>query len=300
MNPELLERCKVVVRDAIAKLKSLNKSPKIFVKIARNLGDSLHGTPIFRHYKTKYPDCAIAFLTESRYLNAHELNKDIDVLMGLPDNLDPQVRIQLKRYIDERVQEIDFVLCPAVFPFGEVWASHRWSFPLINHQYYVNALIKLEEMQGDKKLHAPVSEEDLQYAERFVGGNSLIAMEYNSYSHTPAWGVKEFTIFSSLANKAGYKTVSFASKKEGIINGSIDGRGIDWRKTIAILSKCKAIVGIGSGITMLAGCATPIPLILEIGVSTSIDMKSMGYSDTAIRFDKIPNPDQVISTIRGN
>lgn len=76
----------------------------------------------------------------------------------------------------------------------------------------------------------------------------------------------------------------------------LDGRGLSWRKTIALLMKCKYFVGIGSGNTMLAACADT--KILEINVPDSINMKNCGYSNSVV-FNNC-QPKNVIEYIRGD
>jgi hypothetical protein len=218
----------------------------------------------------------MAFLTESRYVEAHSYNKDYNTFL-LPNDLNPQLRIKMGKYIMSL--QCDIKLCPAIFPFGEVWNTHKWSLPTISHQYYHNAGIKLPEMLGDKKLHAPVTPEDVAFAESFIKNRRCVAFEYVSYSHTPYWQMKEFSELQKLIGNE-YTCISFASPKEPLIPKTKDGRGMPWRRTIAILSQCKFLVGIGSGVTMLAACAKPQPTIIEVGVSEAISMCGCGYANS--------------------
>jgi ADP-heptose:LPS heptosyltransferase len=273
------DKCKHQIDIAITWLKAQSSTgPKIIAKVSRNLGDSLHFTPIARHYRCKYPECSIAFLTEARYVEVHRYNKDYSTFI-LPNDLDPQMRIKLGKYIMSL--PVDIKLCPAIFPFGEVWDSHKWRVPVIAHQYFHNAGIKLSEMLGDKKLHAPITPDDVAFAESFMKNKKYVAFEYVSYSHTPYWQTRQFSELQNLICGK-YTCISFASPKEPLVPKTKDGRGMPWRRTIAILSRCKFFVGIGSGITMLAACAKPQPTIIEVGVSDAISMSGCGYADSKL------------------
>jgi ADP-heptose:LPS heptosyltransferase len=266
-----------IINKAVEFLRKSNGSPKVLMKIYGNLGDSTNATAIAKHYKLKYPNCVIAFVTKNLYLNAYELNKDFDAIFGLPIGLNPQERIKNGEYITNNFNDVDFRLCPAVFPFGEVWNTHAWSLPAISHQFFSNAKIIVSEMLGDRKLNIPVSDEDLKFANEFIKNKRCIGIEYVSYSHTPFWKYTDFINFVKLMKNNGIESITFAGTNEGLIPGTMDGRGMSWRRTVATLSKCKYMIGIGSGITMLATAARPTPAIIELGVSSSISMTSCGY-----------------------
>lgn len=286
------------VKDSVEWLKNQKTDMRIIIKQTRNLGDTLHITPIARHYKTLNPKCKIAFLVGNAYANVHMLNKDFDRIVPIDSKLNPQERIMIGKYMKSSITGIDKVLCPSIFPFGEVWKSHAWSWPIISHQYFSNGEIQPGKILGGGKLHAPVAREDLEFAENFVGKNKCIGLEYNSYSHPVPWNRDRFSNFIDFARKNGYICISFAGKNEGLLPNTRDGRGMSWRRTIAVLSKCHYMVGIGSGITMLAACAKPTPKILELNVSDSISMCSCGYADSQI-FNNA-TPERVIQFINKN
>lgn len=268
-----------VIDEAVKFLRISKKCPKILIEIYGNLGDSTNATAIIKHYKLKYPNSIVAFLTKNTYVNAYELNKDFDKIFGLPSGLNPQERIKVGEYIVNNFNDIEFRLCPSVFPYSEVWKTHVWSLPVISHQFFSNAKINLGEMLGDRKLNIPVSDDDIKFANNFVGNKKCIALEYVSYSHTPFWNVEDFRTFVKLMKNNGFELITFAGPNEGLISDStIDGRGVSWRRTVAIIAKCRYMVGIGSGITMLATAARPTPAIIELGVSDSISMTSCGYA----------------------
>lgn len=267
-----------IINKAIDCLRNLKGSPKILIEIYGNLGDSTNATPIAKHYKLKYPNSSIVFLTKENYLNAYELNKDFDLIFGLPSGLNPQDRIKVGEHIMKNFDDIEFKLCPSIFPYGEVWKSHAWSLPVISHQYFHNAKINLNEMLGDKKLNIPISDDDNKFADEFIKGRKCVGLEYMSYSHTPFWKYNDFRNFVVLIKNNGLESITFAGTNESLIPGTIDGRGLSWRRTVAVISKCRYMVGIGSGITMLATASRPTPSIIELGVSDSISMTACGYA----------------------
>jgi len=295
-NP--LQTAKVRILEAAKWLCSQNTDMRILIKLTKNLGDTLHVTPIARHYKTVYPNCKIAFIVGSAYFNVHEHNEDFDMIMPINSSISGQDRIKLGNFMMKEITGIDKILCPAIHPFGEVWKSHTWSYPQISHQYFHNAEIRPPgSIRGGGKLHAPITEEDRAFANNFVNGQKCIALEYHSYSHPVGWRVDKFKKFSDMAKRMGYHCISFAGKKEGIVPGTVDGRGIPWRQTIAILSLCDFMVGVGSGITMLACCAPNQPKIIEVGVSESILMNKCGYTDNNIFYKSSIDPARVIEWI---
>lgn len=285
------------INEAAKWLRSQDTDHKILIKQTRNLGDTLHVTPIARHYKTKYPNCKIAFVVGHSYLSVHKYNEDFDMITPIDSTLGPQDRIKLGKYM-MTLEGIDQILCPSIFPFGEVWKSHVWSYPVISHQYFHNGEIRPPgSIEGDGKLHAPTAKEDDSFAKEFVGDKKCIGLEYNSYSHPVGWRPDKFKLFVDLATKLGYTCISFAGKNEGTIPNTLDGRGMPWRRTISILSHCKYVVGIGSGITMLACCAKNQPILFEVGVSESILMSSCGYADKSIAINSESKPQKVIDLI---
>lgn len=272
----------IIIDKAVEHLRKLKGSPKILIEIYGNFGDSTNATAIARHYKLKYQNCRIVFLTKDNYINAYELNRDFDALFALPSGLSPQERIKIGDYIMSNFSDIEFKLCPSIFPYGEVWRSHKWSLPVISHQFFSNAKIDLKEMLGDKKLHIPISNDDEKFADNFINGRKCICLEYVSYSHEPFWKLNDFKDFVHLMKNNGFESITFAGPNEGIIPGTIDGRGVTWRRTVAIMARCRYMVGIGSGLTMLATAARPTPAIIELGVSDSISMTSCGYANSFV------------------
>jgi len=298
INNDILKDSKNRVIKAAKWLCEQNTNMRILIKLTKNLGDTLHVTPIARHYKTVYPDCKIAFIVGNAYLNVHEHNKDFDMIMPINSAISTHDRIRLGNFMVREITGIDKILCPSIHPFGEVWDSHTWSYPQISHQYFHNGHIRPpESIEGGGRLCAPVTEDDRSFAKNFVNGQKCIALEYHSYSHPVGWRVDKFKKFSDMAKRMGYHCISFAGKSESIIPGTVDGRGMPWRKTIAILSLCDYMVGVGSGITMLACCANKQPKIIEIGVSESILMKKCGYTDNSIDFKSSMSPEKVIEYI---
>ena len=283
------------VKQAVSWLKA-KSGFKILIMQTCNLGDTLHITPIAKHYKTVYPNCTLAFIVGDSYYEVHANNEDFDQIFTIKASLTGQERILVGQYLVSNSVGIDKVLCPSIFPFGEIWDTHKWCHEVISHQYWHNAEIRPpSSIKGDKKLKAPVTEQDKQFADEFIGNRKCIALEYHSYSHPVPWKVDQFVRFVNLVKKKGYECISFAGKNEGMIPGTIDARGMSWRRTIAVIAKCDCMVGIGSGITMLACCSRPIPKIIELNVSPSISMNACGYADSIAVSNA--NPDKVAEMI---
>jgi len=276
--PKTFDQCRAVIDKATAWLKS-QKGTKILIKQTCNLGDTLHITPIARHYKTKFPDCKIAFVTGHTYASVHKFNDDFDAIYEINAKASPQLRLDLGRYM-MNIKDLDLVLCPSIHPFSSIWKTHVWSVQVIAEQYFLNAKIKAGEMLGDRQLHVELADADIQFAEKFVGDKRLVALEHCSYSSPPLWKPPQFVKLVHLLKEKGIECISFAAPHERLIRGAIDGRGISWRRTVAILARCEYMLGVGSGVTMLAAAARPRPTIMEIGISESITMKSCGYADS--------------------
>lgn len=286
------------INEGVKWLKNTNTDYRIIIKQTANLGDTLHITPIARHYKLKYPNCKILFIVGNTYFNIHELNKDFDKIITINSKITPQERIMVGNYMKKQIKGIDKILCPSIFPFGEVWPTHRWSWPIISQQYVANAEISPREILGGGKLHVTLSNQDIEFAKNFIAKKKCIGLEYNSYSHPMPWNVRKYSKLVTILKRKGYNCISFAGKNEGIIPNTIDARGMTWRRTVAVLSLCHYMIGIGSGITMLAAAANPAPKIIEINVSDSISMKSCGYAESIVLNNAMP--DDIFKIIENN
>ena len=124
---------------------------------------------------------------------------------------------------------------------------------------------------------------DREWAATFAHRHGLnktnsVGFEYISYSHQPIWQVKDFKQLRNILNKHGIKCISFAGRGEPLVKGTLDARGLSWRKTVALMNHLGAFCGIGSGMTMVAAAAEKQPKILELAVSASITMKRCGYA----------------------
>ena len=108
-----------------------------------------------------------------------------------------------------------------------------------------------------------ITEDDKAWANHFFNSRGLdpancVLFEYNSYSHPVAWQAATWTKLFSLTN---IKFIGVAGPNESAIPGMIDARGISWRQTVALLNRVPKMVGVGSGITMLAAGAEQQPKI---------------------------------------
>jgi hypothetical protein len=267
MDNSKLRECLKTIDEAVRFLNSSKRKPRILLKISRNLGDSLESQPIIRHYKIKYPDCCLAFLTEQRYHNAHEYNKDIDGLFLLPNELDPQTRLALWDPIKTN-KNIDISIIPSINPFQATHPENKWlnPHPNIVDQFLYNAGIDSKPLGGREIIIEPDNDDKL-WADNFLKkhqGSDFIAIEYNSYSAVMAWKIATYSQFVTMAVKKGFKCISIAGTHENMIPGTIDMRGASWRRTVAVLSKVKYFIGCTSGNTILALASRPQPTIIEL------------------------------------
>lgn len=280
------------VIDALEWLRNSNKEKKYLFVQNRNLGDTLHLTPIIHHYRTRFPDAAMAFIVGNPYNNAHVLNPHIDKLFSLP-LLGPQERIRMReRLLKEK--DIRLVM-PSIFPHGEVWRELRWDGGDIATQYIKNAGINPRDLLVPRKLIVKVHDSDNKWAEDFIKKHGInpkkaCVIEYNSYSHPNLWAMKEYKEFASRLKNNGFSPISVCGPNEHIIPGTISAQGITWRQTVALMNIVSLMAGCGSGNTMLAAAAENPPIIGEILISPTVTMKECGYADSI----RIVNKDPVI------
>jgi len=271
---------KRAVGDAIKFLKHHHGSPKILVKQIRNLGDTLHLTPIIHHYRLKFPNAAIAFVVGQWYHNVHEHNPHINGLFLADHNATPQQRLALWPLV-HNAKGIDIKVIASIFPFGEVHSRNKWCHETIADQYLYNGGIPDCRPAGGRKLIVKVTDHDRKFASGVLGRKGvekLVVFEFVSYSKPPVWNKNKFALLARELKKHNIACATIAAAQEPLINGTIDLRGITWRQTVATLSQSIAMVGVGSGLTMLAAAATPQPRIIELGIANSVSMKGCGYA----------------------
>lgn len=265
-------------------------SPKILLKIAKNLGDTLHGAPILKHYRRKYPTAAIAYLVCQNYHGVHEFNNDISSggLFLLPNDITPQERLALWPVING-LTGIDLKIIPAINPFQTVYKQNAWAHSNIADQYFHNAGIPDCKPDGGRRFIINITGDDGIWAEIFFRTRRLdpkkcIIFEYNSYSHTVPWKATQWVeLFKSMPD---YKFIGIASASEPLIPGMTDARGTTWRRTVALLNLVPKMISVGSGNTMLACGAAIRPQIYELGIPDSVTAKACGYADSI----SIPSP----------
>jgi hypothetical protein len=188
----------------------------------------------------------------------------------------------------QRAKGIDIKVIASIFPFGERYPQNRWCHANIADQYLQNAGVPMQPL-GGRKLIAKVTPDDAAFAIRVKERHSvskLVMIEYVSYSKSPVWQMTKFRKLVHQLGNHGIKCATVAAAHEGLISGSIDCRGITWRQTVALLSRSIAMVGVGSGITMLAAAAEPQPRIIELGIANSVSMKGCGYAPSI----SVPEP----------
>jgi len=293
-----LEKAYKVIADAARWLVESGKEQKYMIKQTRNLGDTLHLTPIIRHYRLKHPNAAIVFICGKAYENAHELNPHVNKIMTVDHNLNPQERIAIRQRMLTFESDNFHVIAPSIHPFGKVWKGLAWSYENIADQYLHNAGIKNLKPEGGRGLVLKISDEDNEWAKHFLSSRKLdpkrcIVLEYNSYSHPLTIKGKDYRNIIRALRKNNVTCICVAGKGEALLQGAIDARGISWRKTAALLNKVAAMVGVGSGITMIAAACKNKPLIIEVAVPPSITMKACGYADSV----RAQHPEGVIKRI---
>ena len=282
----------IAAADATRKwLKDTGKSCTILLEQNRNLGDTLHLTPIIRHFRIKYPDAAIAFLVGRPYSGAHEFNPHVDKIFCAPI-MKPPGRIALRKHL-LTFDDITHVIAPSIFPYSAIWKELQWSYSDIATQYFANAGIGTQP-EGGRKLVSQITDAEVTWARLFMEKHGLkrnrsCIMEYNSYSGQPIWRSPEFTVFTRVMQAKGVKCISIAGKKERAINGSIDATGISWRRAVALMNVVGVMVGVGSGLTMLAASADNVPTIVELAIDDPVNMKGCGYADSIKLLNPRPN-----------
>lgn len=289
MIEQQTKQCLEVVDKAIKFLVDSKKSPRILIKISRNLGDTLHSQPIIRYYRGKYPDACIVFLCEQRFHGVHEYNKDIDGLFLLPNNLEVQTRLNLWNPIKKN-KDVDIGVIPAINPFQALHLENRWKQPHPNivEQFLINAGVDLSHKSPVEVI---VDDNDKRWAAGFMSGiHKAVAIEYVSYSIPLAWKMPAYTQFVQLANARGYKCLSLAGKNEPLIPGTLDARGASWRQTTALLARCQALVGCSSGNTMLALAARPQPTLIELNPPEDCIAANTGYLLPGTRYHRVTHP----------
>jgi len=295
--PNPISNCLDIINQASDYLKQSNKSPKILCKISNNMGDSLYSIPILRHYRNKYPNSCITFLTERRYSNVHELRKDIDKLFLLPNKLSGETRLSLWNPI-KNDKNIDIAIIPAINPFRSRFKDNDWCQNNIADQYFYNAKIESLQPIGGRQLSINVSDSDKEWISSSLKDfkvSKSIAIEYISYSSRPKWNMNKYIEFVKLANSNGYQCYSIAGQHEPQIPFTIDFRGITWRQTVALLSKMKYVIGCGSGISMLAAASDPQPKIIELDVPENVTLAICGFAPSINIHN--PTPEAVMKTI---
>lgn len=120
-------------------------------------------------------------------------------------------------------------------------------------------------------------------------------MEYHSYSHGNGWSPAEFQKFCALCEGRVY-VISLAGAREGIYKHTVDGRGMSWRRSAALLNRIRGIVGVSSGMSVLTSSCHNNPFIIEINCPDSISIKKMGFTDNCVSLVG-QSPEAVLSAV---
>ena len=260
-------------------LLSTGKKPTIILKQTEHFGDTLYATPILRHLRLKYPGAAIAFVTGNKYADIHQYNPHIDKLFTVPVMSDWR-----KDYYEKVISlpDIDIKLAPAVV-FGTFVPSMKWSLPNIFDQYLTNAGIPDLQLLGGRQPVAIPDQQDEQWVTDFLTRNRVdpriaIALEYHSYSHSNGWSPSIFQEFCIGATNK-FWVICLAAQNEGLFTHTVDGRGMSWRRSAALLNRIRGIVGVSSGMSVLAASCPNKPFIYEINCPDSISILKMGFTE---------------------
>jgi hypothetical protein len=274
---------------------STGKKPTIILKQTEHFGDTLYATPILRHYRLKYPNGCVLFVTGDKFADVHKYNPHIDKLFIVPVKSDWRASYVHKLF---SLEGIDFKLAPAVI-FGTFLPSHVWSLPNIFDQYIKNAGID-GELLGGRQTVAVTDKDDEDWVTWFLTKNQVdprraIALEYHSYSHSHGWSHLEFQRFCELCVNKVY-VISLAGSHENIYAKTVDGRGMSWRRSAALLNRIRGIVGMSSGMCVLASSCPSKPFIFELNCPDSISIRKMGFSENCQSLVGY-NADQVIKLV---
>jgi len=267
-------------------LLSTKRKPTIIIKQTEHLSETLYATPVIRHYRNKYPTAIIAFVTGNKYAEVHKNNPHIDRLFTIPNK--PEWRLDYKKKM-ESLSDIDYKIAPSI-DFIQ-WPNHTHQY--LYNQYLANAGIAELKPLGGRIPICVIGKVEQKWAEEFIKNNHIvpektIALEYNCYSHACGWTPKEFQRFVYLCHNLKIQTVAFASKKEATFTGSIDARGTSWLRTAALLNRLRGVVGVSSGISVLATSCQSKPFIFEVNTPVSISIMKMGLSERCISMNHDP------------
>jgi hypothetical protein len=96
--------------------------------------------------------------------------------------------------------------------------------------------------------------------------------------------------------------ICLAAQSEGMYKFAVDGRGMSWRRSAALLNRIRGIVGVSSGMSVLASSCPNKPFIYELNCPDSISILKMGFTtDCRSLINMKPNEvvDLVDMRIRG-
>jgi hypothetical protein len=269
-----------VIEQARQFVLSTQRKPTIVLKQTEHFGDTLYATPVLRHYRLKYPQAAIAFVTGDKYAEIHKYNPHADRVFAMPVASDMR-----KAYVNKvfSLQGVDIKLAPAVI-FHTFLASHKWTHPNIFDQYAFNAGVTDLTLLGGRKPVAVTDLADEAWATDFltkagVDPKRAIVLERYSYSHARpyGWSDVDFQRFCDLCVGKIY-VIGLAGQNERLPARIVDGRGASWRRSAALINRVRGVVGVSSGMSVLAASCPSDPFILEINCPESVSIRKMGFS----------------------
>ncbi len=258
-------------------LLSTKRKPTILIKQTEHLSENLYVTSVIRHYRIKFPQAAIVLVTGNKYAEVHRNNPHINRLFTVPNK--PEWRSDYKKKM-ESLNDIDYKIAPSI-DFVQ-WPNHTHQF--IYDQYLTNAGITDLKPLGGRMPVCVTGNVEQKWAEAFIKNNHItpekaIALEY---SRPCGWTPKDFQKFVYLCHGLKIQVIAFASTEEATFIGSIDARGTSWLRTAALLNRLRGVVGVSSGISVLATSCQSKPFIFEINTSTPSSIMKMGLSERCV------------------
>jgi hypothetical protein len=263
-------------KDIIKKVVDHYKWPigeTIFIEGLRNFGDCLHVSMIVNHYRKVYPKSHIIWAISEKYFEQFETyTVGIPcVIFPLPHDLTPGDRQEIKKWSS------GLGFFKTIFPCVAV-SGWTQSGNIIDNMLF-NADIK--ELKVPRKPVFPHEITDYQWHDQFIIKNKLlnrpyIALEYNSYTlskppHNVTWSVD---IYNKMLSKFIIPVIYMGSASDPKLNYGFDARGCTWRQAKIIIQRARAMIGCGSGLSVLSACGDIKTPLVEINIGDPLSMKS--------------------------
>ena len=222
--------------------------------ILRTLGDVILLNTLVNEYKKIYPDDIISVYVNEEYLEIVTFNPNIKEVICPPD-----WDFVLKEISDGRYDKV-FV------PYQTTPEDNAWhQVDKYRHQHLVDFYAKRCGFKiTEKKCYMYPSEADYKFIEGFIKEkkedvNKMIAVHTTTLVPSKNWD--KFSELAKVLYDKGYVIIQVGLNSDKAIDVPFlyDFRNIEINKTAVLLSKCKAFIGLDSGISYIAdamGCKT--------------------------------------------